>query len=249
MDTNDPIAQGRDEQTQTQQDQQQAPQPPAVPEGVQARFDEFTARLREAERRNEQLLMQNNELLAKLTTGLMPQQQAPQEPPLDIDPEEERKLRRLFAQWSKPLETKIQQQEQYIQTREQAQVAAEVDAQVKALKNPALEARVNQLVQAWNSPGSPYKGATKRDALFIALGEATLNQLPGAQQARDELGRFNKQSQVVAPTGGRPVPAQRAPEVEQVLAATEDMNNLSWEQLQKLNEEIDKKYPNGIPLR
>jgi len=247
MEDNNPTAQGQDTQQSEPQNDQTTNE---VPPGVQARFDEFRAKLGERDRAIEQLMLQNNELLGRLAM-LSQQQSQPQqvEEPLDLSPEEMRKLDRFISQRVKPLEEKIREQEQFITTAQQRAAEEEVAAKLAKLNNPMVTARVNQLMAGWKQH-PVYRNATKKDAFLIAMGEASLGTLEESVERRNALGQFNSASApVVTSHAGRQASSRSTNRQAAAVAAfnaIEDLNDLSPDELMQYTQEIDRAHPQGI---
>lgn len=242
-----PTAQGTDAENESQQSEQvQEPvqvAPPAseVPAGVQKRLDELTAKFREKERQVEQLMMQQNELLARQALATMPQAVPEEED--DLNPEDKKRLERYIAKTVKPLEEQLAKVNGFLQQQERASVDREVDQRLSKLNNPALAAKVEELMRNWaNHP--VYRTATKKDAYYIALGMLQDEGVENVSKARDEAGRFQKNAQQQVVTGS---PSSRSRAAAPAPVAFEkDISEMSPDELVKYIEEADKQNPEGL---
>jgi hypothetical protein len=220
-----------------------------VPDGVQKRIDELVAqryerdrRIEEQNRRIDELIRQQNELLARLAMQATASAQRPVEEEDDLAPEDRAKLERYLSKAVKPLEEQIARLTQHIEHQQRQAIEREVDQKLERLGNPAVAAKVDELMRAWaNHP--LYKNATKQDAYYIALGMLHDQNIDTATRARDEKGRFAStaaQTQVVAGTNGArgrqaPVPAFMNKPVE----------DMTPEELDQFIAEAEKQNPNG----
>lgn len=220
--------------------------------GVQARIDELTAKLYEKDSQFNRIMEQNNELLAQLALRQEAQfaaQQQPQapDPALALDPEDAKKLEHFFQQRMAPLQQQLEQTRRALEQYQVRDTETQAEAQLRQVNNPAVERRVNDLMRAWQNHPT-YRGATKMDALKIAMGEYAMGNLGTSvgMQQRNERGRFAANSVApVASAVGRAPPPQAPVQAAQLPS---NLSELTFEQLQRLNEEIDKQYPEGIPL-
>lgn len=253
---NDPNAQGQqseavdsdspEQAVQTQAEKQEAAG--AVPEGVQKRFDELTAKMRDYERLYQDSVGTNNQLLAALaqaqTQGMQPRSQ---EPEIEIDPEEARKLEYIIGKTQAPLMKKIEQlQAQVVQTRNGGAMG-EVQAQLQKYNNPALTSEVHRLLKQWEQNGHLQNGVTvPTDALDLALGKMARTDPAGQSRAARE--RFNAGGAPLSQHGGA---ASRRVEPRGSTEGFNDMdlNSLSPTQLAKYIDDIESKYPDGVPLK
>jgi len=240
-DQNDPNAQGQQAAAETQ-----VPQPPQTGEGIQSRIDQLVARIHEGERRQNELLAKNTELMQKLTERNLPAQPAEEAP--EIDPEDAKKIDYFVNKRTSALS---QQVEQLTGTLKQAQTGAamaQVEEKLSKLKNPAVAARTRELVAAWQKDPR-FAHATPNDAYYLALGEAAEGKLGAASTSQTQRTAFNDGGAPVATGHGgspKPIPPGQQPIEKQLEAA--DLNEMSFDDLTNLTRGLDAKFPHGIPL-
>lgn len=250
-----PAAQGTEGQQEAADQSQE--QSGAVPEGVQKRFDEMTARHRDLERRAEDMARRQMSIIAEQqrTIGELqsrPVQSGQQEESLDLtDPVQLSKfLRQSVEAATKPLQEKIGQLEGRLGTVAQNPELQEVRAKLARLNNPNVTNRVKELIQGFEERGHFQKGvATPMDAYLIAVGEFADGNLGGVSQSRNERGQFNQAGAPITHQGGAPrrgAGGKRTP--EEALSAVEDPGDLSFNEIDKLVSDMEGKYPDGIPL-
>ncbi len=253
--TNLPAAQGTqtegNSETQQQQDQQQNQQVEQRKSGAEARIDELVAKFHEQSRISEQLLAtiaEQQATIAALQSRTAQTQE--REEVLDIDPDEARRLHYIVEKATAPLKQEIQALRGHMVQAASSTQMAEVQAQLQKLNNPAVSRRVEELIAKWRRDGTFGSVATPIDALKIAAGELALGQLGPVMQSRDERGRFNSLGAPTLPghAGGTPAPRRGTLQPEDVLNQVQDLNELSFEQLDKLLNTIEQKYPDGVPL-
>jgi hypothetical protein len=234
-------------------------QPEGIPAAVQARIDEINAQFHNAQRINEQLIAQNNELLAQVRGNQNREvvTEAPVELPEGVDPSVATVLEKVVERATAPLKKQLAEMSGAMSrtnlSARDAQVLASIQPKLAKINNPLVTARVSELVNQWrNDPEQKFAHATPDDALRIAAGEAALGML-GAQEAtqnRDDRGRFNANANVLPGAGGRTQqakPNQQKP-VEERLREIPDLNKLSPKELFALNKELDAKYPDGFSI-
>lgn len=221
--------------------------------GVDKRIGELLSRQRELQDNFNRVMEQNTELLAQnaqLAARAVPQVQEPQ---FEIDPEEAKKLDYVVGRATAPLKAEIQRLQASQRQAIISSQSADVQAKLAKLNDPAVTARVQELVRAWTHPDSPYRNATPGDALRIAMGEKALGMLGQQDDNRQELERFNANAQPLTAHGGGRTAPNAAPAPSQRQSATErldnaDLSNLSMQDLDKLIQDAEKENPNGIPI-
>lgn len=196
----DPITQGQQAAADgaadaSQQDQgSQTPATPAVPPGVQARFDELTAKFREQERQNQQLtqqLMQNQQLM--LATQQRMQQPVNQPPPLNIDPDQKALLDAYAASQISPQLAQMQAQFNAFQQQMATQMGVmRVDSAVPAGLDPKVSERARAIVNHYAQQGSHVDPAM---AVDLAIGQLTREGV--SLSAASEQARRNANAGVV----------------------------------------------------
>lgn len=204
-----------DSDTQNPAGQPDAGQPEVagVNPGLQARFDELTAKRYEAEARAkavaEQAQLNQERMLAELNAlrASQVQSQPSADPYADLDPNLAKALQHVTAQFGTRIETLQRQLQAQTQAAEIQTVAAQ-----QGVQDEAVKARATALIQGWAQKGLQL---SSYDAMIFAAGEAAL---AAAKQApRDPLGRFqgaqfSGQSPQVATQqqGPKPLPANFA---------------------------------------
>jgi hypothetical protein len=243
-----PSAQGTDTEPNSETTQPQVNQETKAQEGIQQRINELTARFHESERSREALMStiaEQQTAIAQMTQRLT----VPEEPE-ELDPTNPAHLQRIIEKATAPLHQKLEQMNAQAVNAQVNTVMADVQAKLKKLNNPSVAARVNQLVATWDRGGQLKSGvATPRDALLIAMGELAEGQLLGGAQSRDERRAFNAGGGVMA---GQSIRATRDMQTSAGLEETlsnVDLNDLPFDQLNALIGEIEKKHPDGVPLK
>lgn len=216
--------------------------------GVQRRIDELVAKVHDRDRRIEQLVMQNNELLARVALSGVPVQKGDEEEMDDLTPEDRKRLERALSKALRPYEERLNRLDSYLHQQEQMAVAREVDQRLAKLNNPAVSAKVEELMRMWaSSPNPAYRHATKRDAYLIALGMLHDEGLEKVTAARDEQGRFKSNAQQHVVAGVATAKSRTQPSSPAILE--KDVSEMSPDELAKFIEEVEKQNPNGLLLR
>ena len=238
------------QETEVQQDVQE----PAVPAGVQKRIDELTALKHEQGRKLEaygqqldQVTQKYNDLMARIATSSLGQpQKPPEEEEDDLSPEDRKRLDKYMGRMLKPFEEQISRLTGHLEAQQRQKVDEETNARLAKLNNPAINAKVDELMRNWKTHPI-YKNATRQDAYYIALGMLHDEGVDKAVQARNEKGQFDKNaSQVVTTPGGG---ASRARQVAGTPAFFEKpVEEMSPQELAQYVEASEKANPNGFNL-
>ena len=125
----------------------------------------------------------------------------------------------------------------------------QVQGKLAKLNDPAVTARVQQLLNQWRQDGRLQQGiVTPGNAYFLAMGEKADGTLGQAAGSNNERQQFNG----IQPLMGSPQVRQQVqtgggitPETQ---LASVDLNEMSPAQVTKLLNEIENKYPDGVPL-
>jgi hypothetical protein len=150
--------------------------PPAVPEGVQKRFDELTAQLREAERRAADAATANQQMMANFMAQ-QAQAQRPQAPagppqfqvPEGVDPALAQMFQGLHQTFQTQLQQMQQQNQQAIQQvgRMTQQTTAQMALQNELAMQPQqVQQMATQFFQQWQQQGKT--GWEPKDAVDMA---------------------------------------------------------------------------------
>lgn len=197
----DPIAQGDQQNEETQQHNE-----PAVSPGLQARIDELTANFRETQRE----LQRRDEMIQQLVMA-QTQRQAPaqEEPQYDIDEDDRKKFEYLFKSQTAPLLQQIEQLNRQVVTQRAQSLREQAG-------DPEVANIASELLVKWqNHP--VYRNATEEDALNIAWG------MKARKQSQNQAQR-NEYNNLPAPiVGGRAAPVSPR--------SSSNLNNLSVEEL------------------
>src|SRR3990167_5483444 len=190
MDPTNPVAQGQ------QDDQSQSTPAPEQNAGIQKRIDELVAKAHESERTAQQLMATVAEQQATIAQMNARQVEQPQVQEEQLDPSDPANLpaiiQRSIRQATEPLQKQIQQlstqrTNDNVQTEMQA-----VQAKLQKLNNPAVTARVQQLLSQWRRDGRLQQGqVTPGNAYFLAVGEAADGTLGQAQDSNTDRQQFN----------------------------------------------------------
>lgn len=194
-DNGNPTAQGQSAGTESQNNEGQNVSP-----GVQARIDELTARLRETERQAKE---KDDQLMAALQAMAVaqPVYQAPQAPPVEIDPEEKRRLDAILGPQLAALEAQNKRVEAMLSQFQFQQAAQSAPSEVQA--------EAQKLLGAWKSQGKT--GWVPEDALLVAEAIVARKKGQSASGATQQRQEFNQQQQAISqqPVGGAPAPSIR----------------------------------------
>lgn len=241
-----------DPQGQVQEQEVQKETPQQDTSGIQKRIDELTAQKHEQARQLQayqqqldQVTKQYNDMMARIATQTLGQTQQPVEEEDDLSPEDRKRLDRHVSKMLKPYEEQLARITGHLEAQERQKVEAETNARMAKLNNPAVNAKVEELMRNWkNHP--LYKNATRQDAYYIALGMMQDEQVDRVTQARDEKGRFNNNgSQVVTAPGGG---ASRGRQVSTTPAFfNKPVEEMSPQELDQFIAEADKQ-DGGTPL-
>lgn len=167
-------------------------------EGFEKRINELTARFRGAEEVIAQKDAQLSEMVRTMSEMAMRQQQPVQaEPPVEIDPEERRKLEAILTPYQRRMEQMMANLEQQVAVREVQTVASQYG-------DDRLQNRAVQLMESWRKQG--FSGWQPRDAVRYAAGELYEAEKLKAAQGQGEQQRFNQLSNNVI-TGQSAPPA------------------------------------------
>jgi len=202
MDANNPNAQGTEQAAVPPQQQSSAP------EGFQKRIDELTANFRQAEAKWQereqayQQLQQHNAELVSLVATLAPKAQDPQVPAVDIDPEEQRKVKAVISPELKALQQQL--------AAVQAQLEATEFQAVAAKEDPRVIAEAEKLKRAWAQQG--YTGWKARDAIVYARGLLAEQDRHNRAQNTAALQSFNSLGQPLVAGSAPPPVMPPAPE-------------------------------------
>lgn len=154
-----------------------AVQPPTVPEGVQKRFDEMTAQLREAERRAADATLANQQMMANFMaqqSAAQQRQQAPAGPPQfqvpeGVDPALAQMFQSMNTAFTARLEQMQNQTQQAIQqtARQMGQTTAQMALQQElSMQPPNVQQMASQFFQQWQQTGKT--GWEPKDAVDMA---------------------------------------------------------------------------------
>lgn len=168
--------------------------------GVQARIDELTAKFRQAEDQLAAKDAQITAILASIASGQGSRNaaQEPAQPPVEIDPDEQKKLDYLLAQRMGPLQAMIER----LERTQVAQQFQQYEQQVP----PEVLKRSQELQLAWARSGK--QGWVPQDALTYAYGEYNLKAAQTGQ-ARQAQHQYNQAASNVTMQSSAP-PASQA---------------------------------------
>ncbi len=213
-----PNAQGIEEKP------EQVPSSGGVSPGVQARFDEMTARIHELSRgmqvKDEQVFQLTQELVRRSASS----QQSPVDPVLqNIDPEDREKFGAMFKHYSQSIVEPLQQQiasltSQMLDTRAQGALAQVQDKEVREA--------AQSLINGWKSKGVYGSVATEEDAVLMAEGMV-------ARKNKGKTERANFNNSEAPLSGGRATPANPSQK------KGPDLSNMSVEQIAANMREIE----------
>lgn len=185
-----------DENSNTQESQTQADtaQTPGSENQIpQSRFDQVYAQAKQSEERAAQMEARVNELVSQMAVmaqAAVASRAAPQEPEVEIDPEEEKRISHVT---SRKYNSRLDRIEQSISQLVGAMNTMRSDAQVRSLPlpddriPPEVKARAEKVVKEQLARGVPYNMA---DALKHAFGEYAM-----AQAARGAQGAAARRAQ------------------------------------------------------
>ena len=238
--------------------QDQQPQSEVQPSGVESRINELVAKFHESERERTKLMgtiaEQQSTLAAIQARNAQPVERedvVPQDFDVTNPAHLHAIINRATAAATKPLQDRVNQLTNQFSSNQISSQMAELGTKLQKLNNPEVANRVDSLVAAWRKSGHLDSGvATPKDAYLIAMGEWADGQLGGAFQNRDERGRFNAAGGVVGVQnggGGRPATRGGA-QIEEAFNDL-DLNTLSSSDLNKLIDELDRRNPDGVPLK
>jgi hypothetical protein len=243
-----PIAQG-DVQAEVQS---------GVPEGVQKRIDELTAKVHSLDRervaeqqRFLETLTQIQQSNAQLQAQVLASKTQVQEE--ELDPANPEHLQKLIAREAdKRTEGLKRQVEELTQRFSSSAVSTQMaEVQSKLAKaNPVVVKRVQQLVGMWQADGRLAKGiATPQDAYLLAMGEFAAGELAGVTDSQEALRQFNGTGTPVVTRQSAPGPARKGGNTREAFEssfAQLDLSKLSATQLDALQDQADSLYPDGI---
>jgi len=152
--------------------------------GFEKRINELTAKFRGAEESIAQKDAQLSEMV-RTVSELAMRQQAPvaAEPPVEIDPEERRRLEAILTPYQKRMEQMMANLESQVAVREVQTVAAQFG-------DERLQSRALQLMDAWKKQG--FTGWQPRDAVRYAAGELYEADKLKSASGQNEQQRFNQ---------------------------------------------------------
>lgn len=185
----------------------QASAAPAVPPGVQQRFDEMTARFRDQERVTQQLTMQNQQLMQNLMAQQQRQQAAAvaQPPPLNIDPDQQALL---DAYANARIAPQLQQMQSQFQSFQQQMAAQMAGMRVNSSVPTGLDPRVSERAQAIVGHYAQ-QGVVKDplEAVDLAIGQLTREGVSVAAASNQARQAANAQIPPNMGAGGARTPA------------------------------------------
>lgn len=173
----DPTAQGQQAPAETASAENQ------VSPGVQARFDELTKRVHEAERLAQEKGQEVQQLVASLAEVMASNARAqhqPQEPEVEIDDTEMKKIQRVVGPMVQALGAKLDALAGSVGQRQWQEAASQED--------PAVVALAQKRMAEWRKAG--YTGWREEDAITFAAGEIARKQRQEAmasQRARSGM--------------------------------------------------------------
>lgn len=153
----DPDAQGENVQA-------DSPDRSNMSDGVQARFNEMTARFRDLER----VVAQKDELIHDLASKLTSRHEGAPDPTeaiiSEIDEDDRKRFDALFKRYTAPYEQRNKMLEEQLQAmRQQTMLASVQDAQEREL--------AQKYISAWQKQGVLGTVATEEDAILMARGK------------------------------------------------------------------------------
>lgn len=247
LEIHDPAAQGQQTGAENQGPDQIDPVA-QVREGMQKRIDELVAKNHERDAQIQAMMTQQAQLLATLSARQEPVDPGPQVPE-GMDPQMAAYFETMLSKVQAPLMKQIEQlKTQIIPPAVQGQMG-QVQQQLQQVNNPAVTARVSELVRAYEQKGWLQNGtATPMDAFKIAMGEAAMGELGERNAAAQQRQAFNSGGGMPL-TQGRNQTGQFTGQPKQLaLDAVSNVTDLTQDQLRKVIDEVEKNFPDGIPL-
>lgn len=255
MSDQDPAAQGQQTGAETQANDVQETEVSKLVNGFQQRIDQLTARNHEKDSKIEELIAQTAQLLAIQQQREVP---APQDPKVEIpeglDPAVAQFMERMLQASQAPLLKQIEALKAQTLPTAVTQQMTEVQQKLQEVGNPLVSARVTALIQGFQKAGYLQNGtATPMDALKIAAGEMALGQLGPPAPVQSPRQEFNAQGGQALLGGRLGLPATtgpgqtRGPKVAGI-NAVDEIGQLSQRELNKLVDEVDNAFPDGVPL-
>lgn len=181
------------------------PVAPAVPEGIQRRFDEMTAELHTARSQMDAVMQQNQQLLTMVQQPTA--QVVAADPYADVDPALAGLLKNQQEQFTKQL-TALQQ------SFASAMAPMQLQQHVAPGEDPRVVVRANELIRNWNQRGLQL---SPTDALTFAAGELARQERTATLQQNAAKQQFNglsasvltgrREENVQPPVTQQPLPA------------------------------------------
>ncbi len=227
----DPLTQGQQQPAETANDTSQQATPEGQQAGLQKRFDELTAQKYAAERALAEQQGQFNQLMAAVTAQQLQAQQA-QQPRIEIDPEEVRRVEAVIGPQLKQMQQMMGQLQETLQMQ-QLHTSAPAYVPQQIAQNPEVIARAQTLLRGWRANNVP---ATPQDAMMHASAEFLFKQQGNPQANRQAVQTFNAGGSAplsnAAPASSAPrqVATQRLPD-EQVKRLSPDAQVRYWERI------------------
>lgn len=201
--------------------------------GIQARIDQLTAQMRQAQEQNTQLLSTVTQQAAQLAQFMQQGQKAnepqqPQDPFANVDWSNAESVKASFQQAQQAQAAQFNSRFQQLQAQMQQNEVLSVAAQF-GVKDPAVVQYAQQAVSYWTQKGVPMNAV---DAIRYAAGQAALGQLPNATRPAMQTPYMPTQLPGSAP----------APKATQAYKRPANFDSLSMDQQEAILErELDGK--------
>lgn len=189
------------EATQAPETPAQETQAPAVPEGVQKRFDEMTAEKHALQRQIEEAKARENMYLAEIAARAQAPQPA-QQPQVQIDPDVQSAMDAKFAAYEKRMSAVLNQLQ-----GQQAVLQVRTGAAQQGLPDP-IRVKAEEITLQYARQGYTIEPNVAFD---LAAGQVYREQLEKQRQGNALRQNFNQPNPLMTHQNGVPAPIQGSP--------------------------------------